>query len=62
MTKKVTTQHADKIVGKQLDYKTNGDGIVGQDLLLDHDPRFSSVLGTGISRRNFLQAGAAMDQ
>ncbi|MBI1284227.1 MAG: twin-arginine translocation signal domain-containing protein [Thiobacillus sp.] len=60
MTKKFTTQHADKIVGKELDYKTHGDGIVDQDLLLDHDPRFSSILGTGVNRRSFLKAGAAM--
>ncbi|MDT8404239.1 ABC transporter substrate-binding protein [Sulfuriflexus sp.] len=60
MTKKRNKQHGNKILGTPLDYKKHGDGINDPNLVLDYDSRFSDVLGTGISRRNLLKAGAAV--
>jgi NitT/TauT family transport system substrate-binding protein len=60
MSKKHNNRHTDKVLGVPLDYKKHGDGINDPDLVLDYDSRFSDVLGTGISRRNVLKAGAAM--
>ena len=34
------------------------EGMPDPNLVLDYDPRFSSILGTGISRRTLLKAGA----
>lgn len=59
MKNKRIIMHADKIVGQRLDYKKHGDGIDESELRLDYDARFSGGLGTGISRRNLLKAGAA---
>ncbi len=59
MTKK-HNGHGDKILGEPLDYDKYGDGIYDPNLTLDYDERFSNVLGTGISRRNLLKAGAAL--
>ena len=60
MSKKQNYRLGDKIVGKPLDYKKHGEGIDDSELMLDYDTRFSSVLGTGISRRNFLKTSAAL--
>lgn len=60
MSKKDTHRFRDKILGKRLDYKKYGDGIDTSNVSLDYDPRFSNGLGTGISRRNLLKAGAAV--
>ena len=60
MSKKQNYRLGDKIVGEPLDYKKHGEGIDDSDLMLDYDTRFSSVLGTGISRRNFLKTSAAL--
>lgn len=59
MTNKRNDRHADKVLGRRLDYKKHGDGIADPMLQLDYDARFSNGLGTGISRRNLLKAGAA---
>ena len=40
-------------------YEQHGDGIQDPDLIVDYDPRFQSVLGTGVDRRAFLKLGAA---
>ena len=60
MTTKRVYRRGDKILGAELDYKKHGDGIDDPTLALHYDSRFSSVLGTGISRRNLLKAGAAL--
>jgi len=39
-------------------YTQHGDGIQDPDLVLDYDPLFEGVLGTGINRRDFLTMGA----
>jgi len=59
MAKKISNR-GNKILGVPLDYKKHADGIQDPKLTLDYDPRFSGVLGTGISRRNLLKAGAAL--
>jgi NitT/TauT family transport system substrate-binding protein len=41
-----------------LDYKKHGDGIHDPKLVLDYDPLFSGVLGTGVNRRNLLKMGS----
>jgi len=60
MTNKRNDRKGNKILGVPLDYKKHGDGIDDPELKLDYDSRFSSVLGTSISRRKLLQVGAAM--
>jgi len=40
-------------------YQRHGDGVRDPNLVLEYDPLFQGVLGTGINRRNFLAAGAA---
>jgi len=40
-------------------YRQHGDGIQDPDLVLEYDPLFKGVLGTGINRRDFLTMGAA---
>jgi NitT/TauT family transport system substrate-binding protein len=39
------------------DYKKHGDGINDPNLVIDYDPLFSSVLGTGVNRRELLKWG-----
>ena len=53
-----------KIVGNHhpseqphLDYKKHGDGIEDHGLAIEYDPLFSSVLGTGVNRRELLKWG-----
>lgn len=41
-------------------YQKHGDGIQDPNLILDYDPLFEGVLGTGINRRDFLAMGAAL--
>jgi len=41
-----------------LDYQKHGDGIQDPKLVLDYDPLFSGVLGTGVNRRNLLKLGS----
>ena len=60
MTSKKSKYHSDTIIGLEQDYKKHGDGIQDLTPTADFDPRFQNVLGTGISRRNVLQTGAAM--
>ena len=40
-------------------YQRHGDGIRDPKLVLEYDPLFEGVLGTGINRRDFLAMGAA---
>jgi hypothetical protein len=40
------------------DYKKHGDGINDPNLVIDYDPLFSSVLGTGVNRRELLKWGS----
>ena len=40
------------------DYKKHGDGINDPKLVIDYDPLFSSVLGTGVNRRELLKWGS----
>ncbi len=40
-------------------YKQHGDGINDPELVIDYDPLFQGVLGTGVDRRDFLKIGAA---
>ena len=40
-------------------YKQHGDGIDDPELVIDYDPLFQGVLGTGVDRREFLKIGAA---
>ncbi len=40
-------------------YQQHGDRIDDPDLVLEYDPLFKDVLGTGIDRRDFLRLGAA---
>ena len=40
-------------------YQQHGDGINDPNLVLEYDPRFHQVLGTGVDRRDFLKMGAA---
>ena len=42
-----------------LDLEKYGDGIDDPDLVVDYDPLFSGVLGTGVSRRSLLKLGSA---
>lgn len=58
----MSKKSSDKILGARLDYKKHGEEISDPDLMLelDYDERFSSVLGTSISRRSVLKVGAAM--
>ena len=39
-------------------YEQHGDGIQDPDLVIDYDPLFKGVLGTGVDRRDFLKMGA----
>lgn len=56
----MSKRHTNKILGTRLDYQKHGDGIDDPALKLDYDDRFSGVLGTAISRRSLIKAGAAM--
>ncbi|HEJ83232.1 MAG TPA: ABC transporter substrate-binding protein [Desulfobacteraceae bacterium] len=60
MSKRQKKSPRDKILGAKLDYKKHGDGIDDPNLVLEYDARFSRGLGTGITRRNLLKAGAAV--
>ena len=40
-------------------YKQHGDGINDPNLVLEYDPLFKGVLGTGVDRRDFLKMGGA---
>lgn len=40
------------------DYKKHGDGINDPKLAIEYDPLFSSVLGTGVNRRELLKWGS----
>lgn len=40
-------------------YQKHGDGIQDPNLVVEYDPLFSNVLGSGIDRRDFLKIGAA---
>ena len=40
-------------------YEQHGDGIDDPELVIDYDPLFQGVLGTGVDRRDFLKMGAA---
>ncbi len=40
-------------------YQQHGDGIQDPNLVVESDPLFNSVLGTGVNRRDFLKAGIA---
>jgi len=44
--------------GEPLDYESHAGGINDPNLVLDYDPTFSNVLGTGVSRRDFVKAGS----
>ncbi len=39
------------------DYRKHGDGINDPNLVIEYDPLFSSVLGTGVNRRELLKWG-----
>lgn len=43
-----------------LDYKTHGDGINDPNLVIDYDPLFRGVLGTGVDRRDFLRMAGGL--
>ena len=40
-------------------YKQHGDGVNDPDLVIEYDPLFEGVLGSGVDRREFLKMGAA---
>ncbi|MBI5899620.1 MAG: ABC transporter substrate-binding protein [Rhodocyclales bacterium] len=40
------------------DYRKHGDGISDPNLVIEYDPLFSSVLGTGVNRRELLKWGS----
>jgi NitT/TauT family transport system substrate-binding protein len=44
-------------VESPLDFKKHEDGINDPRLVLDYDPLFSGILGTGVNRRDFLKMG-----
>lgn len=39
-------------------YQQHGDGIQDPNLVMEYEPLFKGVLGTGVNRREFLEAGA----
>jgi len=39
-------------------YKKHGDGIQDPELVVEYDPLFRGVLGTGVNRRDFLKMGS----
>lgn len=41
-------------------YQQHGDGIHDPDLVIDYDPRFAGILGSGVNRRDFLKMSAAL--
>ncbi len=49
---------ADPLMTLMPDNPDIADGMPDPSLTLDYDPRFSSVFGTGVSRRTLLKAGA----
>lgn len=49
---------ADPLMTLMPDNPDIADGMPDPSLALDYDPRFSSVFGTGVSRRTLLKAGA----
>jgi len=42
------------------DYRKHGDGVDDPDLVLDYDPLFRGVLGTGVDRRSFLTLASGL--
>jgi NitT/TauT family transport system substrate-binding protein len=59
MTTRENDKQGDGLEETVLDYKTQGDGIVDPKLVLDYDPMFRGILGTGVSRRSLLNAAGA---
>ena len=39
-------------------YKQHGDGINDPDLVVEYDPKFKGILGSGVNRREFLEMGS----
>ena len=38
-------------------YKQHGDGIHDPDLVVEYDPKFKGILGSGVNRREMLEMG-----
>jgi NitT/TauT family transport system substrate-binding protein len=58
MTKRRSDKTEGPHGGSPLDYKKYGDGIIDPKLVLDEEPLFGGILGTELTRRTLLKAGA----
>ncbi|MGO9544973.1 MAG: ABC transporter substrate-binding protein [Rhodomicrobium sp.] len=56
MTKSPSDKRDYTILDPSLDYKTHGDGVRDPNLILEHVPLFSQILGTSVSRHELLKA------